>query len=145
VSDADQNLRVDVTTGSATVDANLAYPPNAALGIAGAAYTKNDADPNTATTLFDLDSALDQLAIQAPPNAGSLNPTGKLTVDADAAVGFDIFTEMRKGVTKGARAFASLSVGGKSGFYSVNLLTGTVSLRGLFLSSNEVIGIAISP
>lgn len=145
VSDAGQNLRADVTTGATTVDTSLTYPPNPALGIAGAAYTNNDADPNTATTLFDVDSNLDLVVIQAPPNNGSLNPTGKLTVEAGAAVGFDIFTEMRGGLARGARALASLSVGGRSGFYSVNLVTGRVRLRGRFTSSNQVIGIAISP
>ena len=81
-SDTGQNLRVNVDTGDTLEDADLNYTAGTpAMGIVGSAYTNNDADPNTATTLFDLDSALDQIAIQAPPNAGSLNPTGKLGVD----------------------------------------------------------------
>ena len=76
VSDTGQNLRVNVDTGVATVDLALSGP-----GVAGAGYTNNDADPNTATTLYDIDTATDQVSIQAPPNNGNLNPIGRLGVD----------------------------------------------------------------
>ena len=82
VSDTGQNLRVNVDDGVAAVDTPLSIPGttpvNPATGITGAAYTNNDADPNTATTLFDMDVARDQTAVQAPANAGTLSPTGKL-------------------------------------------------------------------
>ena len=85
VSDTGQNLRVNVDDGVAAVDTPLSIPGttpvNPATGITGAAYTNNDADPNTATTLFDIDVARDQTAVQAPANAGTLSPTGKLLVD----------------------------------------------------------------
>ena len=75
VSDTGQNLRASVDTGATVVDGALSYaPPATAAGITGAAYTNNDADVNTATTLFDLDSALDQLAVQSPANAGRSLP-----------------------------------------------------------------------
>jgi len=35
----------------------------------------DDLDPNTGTTLFDIDTSLNQVVIQSPPNAGSLVPT----------------------------------------------------------------------
>ena len=64
MSDTGQNLRVNVDDGVATVDTPLSIPGttpvNPATGITGAAYTNNDADPNTATTLFDIDVARDQ-------------------------------------------------------------------------------------
>jgi hypothetical protein len=82
----------------------------AAVGIAGAAYTNNDLNMDTGTTLFDIDSALDQVTIQSPPNNGSLVATGKLTVDTGTAVGFDIYTTLRKGVAVANTGFASLSV-----------------------------------
>ncbi len=136
VSDAGQNLRVNVVDGSTTVDGPLNYlgPPavNPALGVAGAAYTNNDNDPTTATTLYDIDSALDQVVVQAPPNAGTLNPTGKLRVDTDATVGFDIFSYVVKGVTEANRAFASLTVNGTSQFHEVDVLTGAARYRGTF-------------
>ena len=71
-----------------------------AIGLTGAAYTNNDLDPNTGTTLFDIDTTLNQVAIQSPPNAGSLVATGKLTVDADTPVGFDIYTDAEDGVAR---------------------------------------------
>lgn len=46
--------------------------PTPATGVTGAAYTNNDGDPNTATTLFDIDSTLDQTVIQSPANSGML-------------------------------------------------------------------------
>ena len=62
------------------------------MGVTGAAYTNNDFEPNpatakTGTTLFDIDTMLDQVVIQSPPNNGILVATGKLGVDADAAGG----------------------------------------------------------
>ena len=69
-----------------------------ATGIAGAAYTNNDLTvmgaANTATTLFELDANLNQLAIQSPPNNGILAATGLLGVDPGAAVGFDIYSAL---------------------------------------------------
>ena len=65
----------------------------------GAGYTNNDADPNTATTLFDLDSALDQVVVQSPANSGMLAATGKLGVDASPAIGFDVYSAVRNGTT----------------------------------------------
>src|SRR5262245_33899820 len=59
VSDTGQNLRINVADGVTTVDGSLTNPPNPATGVTGAMYTNNDADPNTGTTLFDIDSALD--------------------------------------------------------------------------------------
>lgn len=95
VSDAGQNLRLHPDTGVvAAVDVALAYAPgdtNAGQtpGVSGAAYTNPDNDPATGTTLFDIDTALDVVAIQNPPNNGTLNTVVSLGTDA-ARVGFDI-------------------------------------------------------
>ena len=69
----------------------------------GAAYTNNDLATDTATTLFDLDTTLDQVALQAPANAGTLSATGKLGVDAGGDAGFDIALQ----TSAGARTPAS--------------------------------------
>ena len=144
ISDNGQNLRVNVDTGATLVDGTLSSaPPAAAAGVTGAAYTNNDADPNTATTLFDLDSMLDQTVIQSPANSGQLAPTGKLGVDTGSAIGFDIYSDLRKGTTTSVRAFASLTTDGKARFYRVNLLQGRASLVGSFSRRNQVTGIAI--
>jgi Domain of unknown function (DUF4394) len=146
ISDNGQNLRANVDDGTTTTDVALNYPPpgaNPATGIAGAAYTNNDADPNTATTLYDIDSVLDQVVIQSPANSGQLAPTGKLTVDTTADVGFDIYSTVRGGSTINVRGLASLVVGGQTRFYEIKLFTGKASLRGVFRANNQLIDIAI--
>lgn len=144
ISDSGQNLRVNVDDGATIVDGELAYTPGTpATGLAGAAYTNNDTDPNTATTLYDIDGALDQVVIQSPANSGQLAATGKLTVDSTTAIGFDIYSIVRNGTTEDVRALASLVVDGKSRLYRITLVTGKARSIGSFRSSNQVVGIAI--
>lgn len=146
VSDTGQNLRHNVNAGGVTlVDATLNYTAGTpAGGITGAAYTNNDLDPNTATTLYDLDATLDQVVIQSPPNNGSLAATGKFTVDSASATGFDIHSKLRDGVTVEVEALASLSSPtGTASLYSIHLPTGAVIWRGTFKSSDLVTDIAI--
>ena len=151
VSDTGQNLRHNVNAGGVTiVDDPLDYPASvngvgpAATFVTGSAYTNNDLSPDTATTLYALDSALDQIALQSPPNDGTLAATGKLTVDAGPAVGFDIYSTIRSGVTVGVQGLASLqTVAGANNLYSISLPTGKASARGSFPSQYKVIGIAI--
>ena len=153
VSNTGQNLRHNVNDmGVTVVDDPLDYPPatpvNAvgpnAIGITGSAYTNNDLDPSTATTLYALDTNLDQIAIQSPPNDGTLAATGKLGLDAASSGGFDIYSTVRDGVTVEVQALASLLTGaGTNGLYSIKLSTGKATLRGNFSSQNKVIDIAI--
>jgi hypothetical protein len=146
VSDTGTNLRINVDTGAVTEDPglNVGAPPAAATGVAGAAYTNNDADPASATTLFDLDldSATDQLLIQAPPNAGSLNPTGNLGVDAVGDAGFDAVSIVRGGLTQDVIAYATLT-SDATRLYEIDLFTGRATSRGSFALTSPVIGIAI--
>jgi Domain of unknown function (DUF4394) len=153
ISDTGQNLRhpfAGPLQFQTQTDMALNYTPGTnAMGITGAAYTNNDLDADTGTTLFDIDTMLDQVAIQSPPNNGSLAATGLLTVDADASVGFDIYTQLRKGMAVANNAFATMVVRGRTGFYRVNLLTGTATLIDNFSRdttddfSDPVIDIAI--
>ncbi len=108
----------------------------------GAAYTNNDADPNTATTLFDIDSALDQVAIQAPPNSGQLNATGKLGVDTGRQLGLTLHL----GQERLGRAQRRLHVAVRR--RNIGLLRHQPAdrqgrIQGRFASSNQVVGIAI--
>lgn len=153
VSDTGQNLRHDVNSGGITaVDDPLDYPPatptNAvgatAIGVTGSAYTNNDLDPTTSTTLYALETKLDQIALQSPPNDGTLAATGKLGSNAGPSVGFDIYSTVRNGVTVDVRGLASfMPENGASTLYSINLPTGKATSRGSFSSQNNVIGIAI--
>ena len=153
VSDNGQNLRHNINAGGVTImDDQLDYPPatpvNAvgpnAVGVTGSAYTNNDLDGTTATTLYALDTNLDQVAIQSPPNDGTLGATGKLTIDANSSVGFDIYSTIRNGVTVAVQSLASLqTTDGTSSLFSVSLPTGRATTRGNFSARNKVIGIAI--
>jgi hypothetical protein len=151
ISDTGQNLRHNLddpagtpAAGMTATDGTLAYPgvppapPTTATQVTAAAYTNNDLDPNTATTLFDLDTMLDQVVIQSPANAGLLVPTGKLTVDAGPWAGFDIST--RGGDNRG---LAVLNTGGRMRLYDIALTTGKAIKLGTFPSKVQVVDLAV--
>ena len=144
VSDTGQNLRVNLADGSTTVDGTLNYTAGTpTAGVTGAAYTNNDADPNTGTTLFDFDSVLDQVAVQSPPNNGSLVATGKFGVDSGPEIGADIYSVVKNGTTVENHAFVAVRSGSTSWFAEVDLFTGRVANRDAFDAANVVIGIAV--
>jgi hypothetical protein len=146
VSDTGQNLRHNVNPDGVTAaDTALNYTAGVpALGVVGAAYTNNDLDPTTNTTLYDLDATLDQIVVQSPPNNGSLVANGKLTVDATAVVGFDTYSRLRNGVTVDVQSLAAIKTAdGATKLYSINVTTGKAIARGAFNAQNAVIDIAI--
>ena len=147
VSDTGQNLRDNVDADNDTLtDATLTSPgppPATFLGVAGAAYTNNDADPDTGTTLYDLDANADQVVIQSPANAGLIVPTGKLRVDAAPTVGFDIYSAVRNGSTVRIDAFAALTVGGSDRLYEISLFNGRARSLGSIGGKSPVVDIAI--
>jgi Domain of unknown function (DUF4394) len=145
ISDTGQNLRHPFsgpTQFQTQVDQSLNIAGTTTTGVSGAAYTNNDLDPNSGTTLFDISSETDQVLIQSPPNDGSLFPTGSLTVDAGPTVGFDIFSVESDGVVVANNAFASLDVTGSPAFYRINPVTGQAILIGDF-GDNVVTDIAV--
>jgi hypothetical protein len=130
---------IDTNTVVATFVSELTV---AAPGVTGAAYTNNDFNQSsTGTTLFDLDTTLDQIAIQSPPGNGILVATGKLGVDAGAVSGFDIYSQLRAGITISNHALALLEVGGNWGLYSIELTTGKATRVGAL--DEPVVDIAI--
>ncbi|MFJ5934442.1 DUF4394 domain-containing protein [Streptomyces sp. NPDC093071] len=147
ISDTGQNLRHNIddpaaprtTTADGTLT-NPTTPPSTALGVTGAAYTNNDLDAATATTLFDVDTVNNRVSLQSPANAGTLAPTGNLGVDAGPSAGFDIYSKPSDGTNHG---FAALNTGGKQRFYTVDLLTGRAALVGAFPASRQVVDIAL--
>lgn len=147
VSDSGQNLRANVDDGMTTVDGalNTVGPPvvSPITGVSGAAYTNNDADTATATTLFDISSTTDQVVIQAPANSGSLNPTGTLGVNASGGVGFDIYAFLDGSTAVGNEGFSVFSSRRASRLYGVDLLTGRASEVGAF--PRQVVDLAIPP
>jgi hypothetical protein len=152
ISDTGQNLRHNLddpagtpAAGTTAVDGTLTNPPvppattgATATGVTGAAYTNNDLDATTATTLFDLDTAQDQVSIQSPANAGNLAPTGKTGVDVPRDSGFDIHSSARTGTDTG------YAVSG-SRLFRINLLTGGATSTGSFPQGRQVVDLAVVP
>ncbi|QYX80153.1 DUF4394 domain-containing protein [Streptomyces akebiae] len=150
ISDTGQNLRHNLddpqgapAAGTTAVDGTLTNPPVppatagvTARGVTGAAYTNNDLDTTTATTLFDLDTVQDQVSVQSPANAGNLAPTGKLGVDAPLNTGFDIYSSAGSGVNAGYAVTGAR-------LFTVNLLTGKASSAGTFPKGRQVVDLAI--
>lgn len=132
MTDAGQNLRAHPDTGAiVAIDASLAYAggdPNFAdvPEVSACAYTNNDNDPLTGTTLFDIDTANDVVVRQDPPNNGTLNTVGALGVDAVSVAGFDI-------AGSSGIAYASLVVkeGNKKNLratlFTINIATGAAT------------------
>jgi hypothetical protein len=105
VNGNDENFRLNVVTGEvfddstlsdgklkyAAGDVNAGANPN----VNAIAYTNSFApspDPNRVTLLYGLDTDLDVLVLQDPPNNGILTTIGNLGVDFDDRTSFDIFS-----------------------------------------------------
>ena len=136
VGDTGQNLRINVDTGATTVDGSInpAGPQVTAVG-----YT-NSVAGSTSTTLFDIDSVSGSLFVQNPPNNGTLQIVGPLGVVPTGDSGLDIYSANGNNA-----AFATLQVGGVSGFYSIDLTSGAASLVGAIGGNPILTGLAISP
>ncbi|MEO8041309.1 MAG: DUF4394 domain-containing protein, partial [Acidobacteriota bacterium] len=129
-SDADQNLRLNPNDGTLSgTDVTLAYAagdPNSGQNpnVVASGYT-NSFGGSTTTTLYDIDSNLDILVIQNPPNNGTLNTVGSLGINASGEAGLDI----APGNNTALAALQSFG-GGTSSLYRINLATGSASVIG---------------
>ncbi|WP_443946263.1 DUF4394 domain-containing protein [Pedobacter sp. AW1-32] len=118
VTSSGQNLRLNPETGTvAATDGVINAVANAK--VSSVAYTQNRAGASI-TTLYDIDVNNDKLHKQDPPNDGKLVEVGSLGVDAEEVGGFDINPD-------GTAAIAAISVGGKSGLYTIDLNSGKAS------------------
>ncbi|MEU9030977.1 DUF4394 domain-containing protein [Streptomyces sp. NPDC048383] len=147
ISDTGQNLRHNLDDAAAplgtTVDGTLTNPttpPSTAMGVTGAAYTNNDLNTATATTLFDIDTTADRVSLQSPANAGTLAPTGNLGVAAGPDAGFDIYFSPKHGTNHG---FAALNTGGAFRLYGIDVLTGAARDMGAFPKQQQVTDLAL--
>jgi hypothetical protein len=122
VSDAEENLRINVANGATITDAKL-NPGGDALSVAAAGYTSNFGGART-TQLLVIDYNTDQLFLQDPPNNGTLRLRGSLGVDVGPELDLDV---------SGQTGIAYLGAG--DSFYTLNLGTGAASLVGAFDSS----------
>ena len=134
VSDTGQNLRIDVTTGTAVVDG----PINSTTGarITASAYTNAFAG-TTATQLYNLDAA-GTLYLQDPPNSGTQASPVPLGVAFTSANGFDIDARNNRG-------YAALTVGGSTRLYTVALSgTAGATLVGPIGSGEAIVGLTLT-
>lgn len=148
ISDTGQNLRQPFATTplpDTVADTELTNPAQApatgtepATGIVSAAYTNNDTEDTTATSLFVLDAAVGRISLQSPANGGTLAPTGSLGVDMEGG-GFDIHTNS-DGVNTG---YATLAVGSGYELHSVDLLSGAATRIGSLASNVTDIAVAL--
>jgi hypothetical protein len=146
ISDNGQNLRHNLADGVTTEDTTLTTPPatGPTKGVTAAAYTNNDLNATTNTTLFGIATATDQVVIQSPANQGFLVATGNLGFDATLDSGLDIFSDLSNGKTVSATAFASLTpYNGEPTFYGIDLLTGASTNLGLFALDVTDVAIAL--
>lgn len=134
VGSNDQNFRVNVDTGAvadegdgvpgdlnlayASTDVNTGKDPN----ITAAAYVNSVAGA-TSTKLYDIDTTLDTLVVQDPPNSGALVTVGALGVDFGSRTGFDIFVD-RNGINCGFAVSSSV-------LYAIDLATGKATSVGV--------------
>ncbi len=137
-----QSLRVNVELGATAQDGALAYAAgdiNARKKptVTAAAYTESVAGAKS-TKLFDIDTGLDVLVFQDPPNDGTLQTVGPLGVDFGPQTGFDILTDAN-GVN---RAFAASG----SVLYTIDLLSGKAARVGpIGNGSLKLVGLAVVP
>lgn len=121
ISDRGQNLRINVDTGATTTDGAI-NRPGAMPTVSAGAYTNSI--PNAAATqLFDIDIESDSLALQDPPNEGTLLNVGPLGVAVAGDAGFDI----AGGANGIALAALRTAAGGPSSLYRVDLATGAAT------------------
>ncbi len=121
-----QNLRVNVDNGATAADRTLAY-------------AREDPhfgrQPLIAGTAYNLDSGLDLLVRQEPPNDGTLRTVGPLGVHVPPEAGFEIVTD-GGGKNRGLAAFAST-------LYDIDLATGAATSLGTIGGpSGSIVGLS---
>jgi parallel beta-helix repeat protein len=138
VTGNDENLRINANTGRVTTDTNI----SGASSLRAVAYTDNDLDPASGTSLYAYDFTTDALFIGTNANAGTYTLIGAAGITSTGNPNLDIQA------LPGLRdvAFASLrvqpSASNPARLYNVNLSnglcvplgnigSGLVSLRGM--------------
>jgi hypothetical protein len=139
VSHDGQDLRINVDVGATAIDGALVYTPGdpnhgERPEIAAVAYTKNLAG-TAATEMYDIDSGLDILVRQEPPNDGILHTVGPLGVDFPVKAGFEIVSDPSGAET----AFAAF----QDELYRIDLATGRATRAGTIGGSpGEIVGLS---
>ena len=151
VNNNGQNFRINPNSGAfvdgdlggalgSVAGINMDGPVNGAtMALDGSAYTNNISN-SSVTTLYTINSITNTLYIQNPPNSGTqtlplpIKLAGS-TLDFGSESGFDIPTGVNAAASNTpatGKALAAFSVGGISGLYRVDLVTGAATLLGPF-------------
>jgi hypothetical protein len=138
VSNTEQSLRLNPNDGSLSATDT---PLNPAGNVVAVAYNNNVSGATT-TTLYGIDSAAGTLVmIGGPggtpsPNGGAISTVGSLGLgtNLNESIGFD--------VSGAGNAFATITTGGISRLYTVNLTTGAATLAS---SNGGAIGTGTTP
>lgn len=132
VSNAGQNLRINVDTFAATTDTAISRT-GARPVVTAAAYTNSFAGA-TSTVLFDIDSASASLTQQNPPNDGTLINVGALGVVAAGDGAMDI----AGGANGLALAALRATPTGPSTLYRIDLSSGAATAIGAIAGATPV-------
>lgn len=140
VSSSGQNYAFNVNTGATTIATPISG------NLSSVAYSNNDTDASTATSLYYIDTATDELKVATSAfNSPTITTVGSLGMDVNGVSGFDI--------SGGSMAYAAFTDAdtGKSGLYTIDLATGASTMVGAFgIGGNTAIappllGLAVSP
>jgi len=136
------NYRIDPTNG------NGFATPDGATGraLSAAAYTNNDNNANTGTTLYGYNQGANEVVAFTNPNAGTNSVVGSSTLDINPANGvdFDIFFDPTAPAATQNTAFLVAAPTGTSAdnLYTVNLGSGAATLVGRVGSGSNLSGLA---
>ncbi|TVT41919.1 DUF4394 domain-containing protein [Hymenobacter setariae] len=143
------NLRANPSDGTFLTDTPLTNN-GAAPALAGVAYTNNDNNPATGTSLYGYDQNTNTLLLSSNANAGTYNNIGSgstLTVNAANGVDFDIFSDVSTPAAPINSAFLTASPSGMSfdNLYTVDLTTGKATLVDRIGNGSNLSGVAAVP
>lgn len=158
VASGGSNIRINSGTGAVSnIDGQLSYGGVPTPGVDAIAYT-NSAAPSAggSTSLFVMDYTNNQLALQDPPNNGTLTAIGSFGATINntlANVSFDILSDANTGANFGYAVLQrpDTPVNGPLGaylLYNVNLSTGAITGGALVDSASPrdfTGGFAVSP
>ena len=138
ISDAGQNLSIDVDSGTVRSDASV---DSSKVNVVAAAYTTQPNGPFQ-TTLYALNSKSGEIASSLAPQSGKLLAVGALGADIGKPAGFDISGNESTGVAYAATAAPDATA---SKLYLVKLSAGSVKSLGTIGGKEKVSGLAIRP
>jgi hypothetical protein len=144
VTSAGRSLRVNVETGETVEDGKLNYAAGDANagkmpGVTGGGYSNSGVGPKPAATgLYQIDSGAKAIALQDPPNAGTLQSKAMVKMPAQALRGGDVWTGADGKLTQFAVSGARL--------YRIDVASGAIALVGnIGPGDRNLIDVAVLP